>query len=52
MRLLGFTEVTPETAMKESVEYNLISQDKAAELSRKDKFTRGDMAQIICNVLK
>lgn len=51
MRLLGFTEVSPETAMAKGVEYNLISGDKAEELEQKGTFTRGDMAQIVYSVL-
>lgn len=52
MRLLGYTEVNPDTAMVKSVEYNLLPADKAEELTKKMVFTRSDMVQIVYNSLK
>jgi len=52
MRLLGYTEVNPDTALQMSVDYKLIPQDKADELEDKKLFTRSDMVQIVYNSLK
>ena len=52
MRLLGYTEVNPDTALKKSVEYKLLPEEKIDELTTKKVFTRSDMVQIVYNSLK
>ena len=52
MRLLGYTDIEPNTAFKKSVEYNLLSEEKIDELTKKNVFTRSDMVQIVYNSLK
>lgn len=52
MRLLGFTEVNPDTALEKSVEYKLLPEEKIDELTTKKVFTRSDMVQIVYNSLK
>ncbi len=52
MRLLGYTEVNPDTALVKSVEYHLLPADKVEELTEKNVFTRNDMVQIVYNSLK
>jgi len=52
MRLLGYTEVNPDTALEKSVEYKLLPEEKIDELTKKKTFTRSDMVQIVYNSLK
>ena len=52
MRLLGYTEVNPDTALEKSVEYKLLPEEKIDELTKKTVFTRSDMVQIVYNSLK
>ena len=52
MRLLGYTEVNPDTALEKSVEYKLLPEEKIDELTTKKVFTRSDMVQIVYNSLK
>ena len=52
MRLLGYTEVNPDTALEKSVEYKLLPEEKIDELTKKKIFTRSDMVQIVYNSLK
>ena len=52
MRLLGYTEVNPDTALDRSVEHKLITSDMAERLENNQTFTRGDMVQIVYNSLK
>lgn len=52
MRLLGYTDVEPDTALEKSVEYKLLPEDKIEELTEKKMFTRSDMVQIVYNSLK
>lgn len=52
MRLLGYTEVNPDTALEKSVEYKLLPEEKIDELTKKKVFTRSDMVQIVYNSLK
>lgn len=52
MRLLGYTEVNPDTALEKSVEYKLLPEEKIDELTKKEVFTRSDMVQIVYNSLK
>ena len=52
MRLLGYTEVNPDTALEKSIEYKLLPEEKIDELTKKKVFTRSDMVQIVYNSLK
>lgn len=52
MRLLGFAEVNPDTALEKSVEHKLLPEEKIDELTKKKEFTRSDMVQIVYNSLK
>ena len=52
MRLLGYKEVNPDTALEKSVEYKLLPEEKIDELTKKKVFTRSDMVQIVYNSLK
>jgi len=52
MRLLGYEQVNPDTALEKSVEYRLLPEEKIAELTKKKVFTRSDMVQIVYNSLK
>ncbi|MBO5007775.1 MAG: S-layer homology domain-containing protein [Clostridia bacterium] len=52
MRLLGYSDVEPDTALQKSVEYKLLPQEKIDELTKKKVFTRSDMVQIVYNSLK
>ena len=52
MRLLGYTEVNPDTALEKSVEYKLLPEEKIDDLTKKKVFTRSDMVQIVYNSLK
>lgn len=52
MRLLGYTEVNPDTALEKSIEYKLLPEEKIDELTKKKAFTRSDMVQIVYNSLK
>lgn len=52
MRLLGYIDVEPDTALLKSVEYNLISDETVDKLTKSESFTRGDMVQIVYNSLK
>ncbi len=52
MRLLGYIEVNPDTALEKSVEYDLLPEEKIDELTMKKVFTRSDMVQIVYNSLK
>jgi len=52
MRLLGYTEVNPDTAMVKSIEHRLLPAEKVEELIQKSIFTRSDMVQIVYNSLK
>ncbi len=52
MRLLGYSDVEPDTALQKSVEYKLLPQEKIDELTNKKVFTRSDMVQIVYNSLK
>ena len=51
MRLLGYTEVNPDTALSSGVELNLLSADMVEHLENSNTFTRGDMVQIVYNSL-
>lgn len=52
MRLLGYSDVEPDTALEKSVEYKLLPEEKIDELTKKKVFTRSDMVQIVYNSLK
>ena len=52
MRLLGFVDVNPETALDKSVEYRLLPADMVEKLKEANVFTRGEMVQIVYNSLK
>ncbi len=47
MRLLGYTEVNPENALKESITANLINSQVAREYAENEVFTRGDMVYVM-----
>lgn len=51
MRLLGYTEVNPDTALSNGVDCNLLSADMVEHLENSNLFTRGDMVQIVYNSL-
>ena len=51
MRLLGYIDVEPDTALQKSVEYNMISDETVDKLTKSESFTRGDMVQIVYNSL-
>jgi len=52
MRLLGYSDVEPDTALTKSIEYKLLPEEKIDELTKKKVFTRSDMVQIVYNSLK
>ena len=52
MRLLGYTDVNPDTALDQSVEYKLLPANMVEKLEETDVFTRSEMVQIVYNSLK
>lgn len=52
MRLLGYHDITPETALKKSVHYELLSQEMVDSLKENETFIRENMVQIVYNSLK
>jgi len=52
MRLLGYSDVEPDTALEKSVAHKLLPEEKIDELTKKKVFTRSDMVQIVYNSLK
>ena len=52
MRLLGYTEINPDTALDKSVENKLLPAEMAEKLKEAEVFTRGEMVQIVYNSLK
>ncbi len=52
MRLLGYTDVNPDTALDKSVEYKLLPLDMVESLKKSETFSRGVMVQIVYNGLR
>lgn len=51
LRLLGYTDAQPETALEKSVECELLSSECANELKTANTFTREDMVEVVYECL-
>ena len=52
MRLLGYNDVEPDTALTNGVKYGLFTEEMAEDIKKADVFTRSLMVQIVYNGLK
>ena len=52
LRLLGYIEVNPDTALDKGVEYKLLNAEMAEQLKKAEVFTRSEMVQIVYSSLK
>ncbi len=52
LRLLGYTDATPETALEQAITYNLLNSEMVRGLKKAQGFIREDMVYIVYRSLK